>query len=462
MIRRAPGRWTTAAFLLLAALALWRRGADTLDAFRPPADLADFCGRDLSQDWLSARAVLRGESAYLPLRTLVEAEGGSAALEAGVSPLPYNAHPPASVLLALPFARFDPAAAWVLWSVLSCAALVLSLALISRRLSGRFVTWTLLPVLVLIATSHPFNETVWHGQLNCFILLALTAAWIGLTTLRDRAAGTLIGLATSIKLFPALLFVPVLLCKRFRAAAAGGVCIAAVLLASLGVLGADDHRRYASEIAPSIQADHGLAWGNQSLPGLWRKLFNPAQSKFIPLYPSRAIELVCTALSGAAVLLLIALAALSGPARQRLPEAYLVAVAGSVLLSPVTWNHYFILLLLPAAWALARLRGRPAQAVVLVVCALLWLPRWTVWKYAAPGRIHDGVFEVVGPLQCAALGVQTYAVAALMGVCAWVSVREVGTDGTAATARAPGVIGVNAGTNAELLGVADAAERLPG
>jgi hypothetical protein len=422
MVERLPGRATAAVLLLLAAAALWLKGSDTLVAFRPPRTLADFCARDLSQDWLSARAVLNGRSAYAPLRDIAEVEFGPDEAAKLSAMLPYNAHPPTSVLLVIPFAPLDYTTAWVAWAAVTCVTVLLSLAVISRRLTGRLLIWKLLPVSALVATSHPFHETIYHGQFNGLLLLALTLAWSCLSANRGRIAGVLIGLATSVKLFPGLSFAATLAHGRVRDTLLGAACVVALGLISVGVVGASECRRYVVELAPAIQADHGAAWGNQSLPGLWHKLFNPAQTKFVPAYPSRAVERACTVASAAAVLLLIVAVAWFRPAPDRLPGTFVVAVAGAVLLSPVAWNHYFLLLVLPAAWCFSRARWWPAQVLLIASAAVLWVPRWTVWKLVAPGKVHAGVFDVAGSLECLGLAVQTYAVICLLGLTAWVSV----------------------------------------
>lgn len=421
MAERLRGRATAAVLLLLAAAALWVKGADTLAAFRAPRTLADFCERDLSQDWLSARALLNGRSAYAPLRDIAEAEFGRDEADKLRALLPYNAHPPTSVLLVIPFALLGYTAAWVAWTVVTCASVLLSLVAVSRRLTGRYVTWKLLPVSALVATSHPFHETIFHGQFNGLLLLVLTLAWSGFVANRGRLAGVLIGVATSVKLFPGLAFAATAAHRRFRDTLIGLACAAALLLVAVVVIGPGDCRRYVGELAPAIQADHGAAWGNQSLPGLWHKLFNPAQTKFVPAYPSRAVERAFTVASAAAVLLLIVAVARVRPAPDRLPGTFCVAVAGAVLLSPVAWNHYFLLLVLPAAWCFARATW-PVRCLLLGSLAVLWLPRWTVWKLVAPGKVHGGVFDVAGPLECLGLGAQTYAVVCLLTLTAWASV----------------------------------------
>ena len=101
--------WTPvrmAIWALLAALALFFGWRDWVDLFYPKEGVSfDFC-----QEWLSARNWLTGRPVYSPQ---VEAY----TLHTGFKPnrdsdmLPWNAHPPAAILLTLPFAQRDYAQA---------------------------------------------------------------------------------------------------------------------------------------------------------------------------------------------------------------------------------------------------------------------------------------------------------------------------------------------------------------
>ncbi|HXI81148.1 MAG TPA: hypothetical protein VNM34_10065, partial [Verrucomicrobiae bacterium] len=72
---------------------------------------------------------------------------------------------------------------------------------------------------------------------------------------------------------------------------------------------------------------------------------------------------------------LVAAAAVAATLVLRSDASYLVAVVASQLLSPILWDHYAMLLLLPSAWLLERRKWWAAliplstSAVVLVVGA---------------------------------------------------------------------------------------------
>ena len=68
-----------------------------------------------------------------------------------------NAHPPSSVLLALPLARLNYPDAFLAWSLISLAALALSLWIVVRHLGIPFSAWSLAPTLTLLLVCNPIQ-----------------------------------------------------------------------------------------------------------------------------------------------------------------------------------------------------------------------------------------------------------------------------------------------------------------
>ena len=89
----------------------------------------------------------------------------------------FNPHPPASVLLALPFGLFDYPQGLVAWTLLSLAALAASLLIIVRQPGLGYTWFALLPILTVVLNSNPLRQQLHHGQLSLFLLLLITGAW---------------------------------------------------------------------------------------------------------------------------------------------------------------------------------------------------------------------------------------------------------------------------------------------
>src|SRR5579885_1788241 len=117
------GTWPNGRKWMWLALAIWLvllRGPRFLDNIRaaPPQEIVP----DFFQEYASARNWLEGLPVYADLRDTAPRYLG-APLEGRRSDVVLNAHPPTSVLLALPLSWLEFADAFLIWNIVSLAAL---------------------------------------------------------------------------------------------------------------------------------------------------------------------------------------------------------------------------------------------------------------------------------------------------------------------------------------------------
>lgn len=244
----------------------------------------------------------------------------------------------------------------------------------------------------------PVLSTVNLGQIN-LLLMALVV--IDCLAVRDRRLrGLLVGVATAIKLTPAVFVLYFLLRRDWRSAANSAVAF--VVLAALGFAFAPtDSVEYWFHALTDPSRIGGLAYGpNQSFRGLLHRL-NPSPE---------AISLLWLGLSALAMLLAVLIA--HGTRDNLL--ALLVIAAGGLLASPVSWSHHWVwcvpaLLLLAARVRTWSHRTLLAGAVLLFCTSpFTLLPhsedrelRWTFWQHI-PGNVY--VWLAFGALVVLAVG----------------------------------------------------------
>src|SRR6185503_11144280 len=163
---------------------------------------------------------------------------------------------------------------------------------------------------------------------------------------QDALCGVALGLACTMKLFPGLMVLLLVVARRWRAVAAAAAAylgVAAIMTARFG-LGSwafffDKQPKIANQWLDSLQ--------NQSLHGVVLRLFHPVCG---PHGPPLA---VATALSVALSLALVALGAWWAYRAVRTTAGWDVAFALiavlSLLTSQWTWEHYSVMYLLPLA-----------------------------------------------------------------------------------------------------------------
>lgn len=201
-------RWTRPA-LIVVAIAVLLSSATVAFGFDP-------LDADIKYDWLVTREALRpGGDAYRDVLEMAHDEGVSVAVHAGdgVETLTGHPRPPGTIVLQLPLVAVPYDFLFATSVFVASIALGVVVFLVDRRRNPRVA---LVSAGALVVSAPLWVNYRFAGQAAIVAVLAL-AGW---TLLRDRDGvfgGVLIGLASVLKLFPALLIIPLLLTKRWRA-----------------------------------------------------------------------------------------------------------------------------------------------------------------------------------------------------------------------------------------------------
>jgi hypothetical protein len=281
---------------------------------------------DLHTMWTAGRLVAHGHSAY-----------------------PYYLYPaPAAVLMA-PIGALPWTAAVAVWWVISIAALFLTLHLLGVE------DWRCYGAVFASSLAMWGLEI---GTITPVLTLAAAAAW----RYRDRpwGVGFAIAFVVGTKLFLWPLAVWLIATKRYRAAVASVVATIVLTIGCWAVIGFDgflDYPHIISHVATLVQ-----------------------DSSFSVLALVKAIGI--TGVGARLITLVVAVAALAfifraarGPNGDR--RAFAWAIGAALLISPIVWAHYFLLLFVPIAIGTRRL-------------SLLWLlplAYWVLPHTAANGSI---------------------------------------------------------------------------
>jgi alpha-1,2-mannosyltransferase len=237
-------------------------------------------------------------------------------------------YPPTFAPLLVPFGFIGEAPAIWIWIALSIVAFVVGVAILPV---SRSVRWW---IVLLAGLSFPFVYGVKLGQVGPVLLLLMAIGWRWIDSPIRLGASAALGAA--IKLQPGLILVWALLTRRFAAVVAGAVVLAvlgivATLLAGIGSW--SDFLTLVRTVSDPITTPQNLTPG-----AVFNQLGMPADT-------AAFVQIASTVL-----VLLLVLAAI----RWATDEAsYLATVIATQLVSPILWNHYATLLLLPVAYLLA-------------------------------------------------------------------------------------------------------------
>jgi len=238
-------------------------------------------------------------------------------------------YPPPFVLLAAPLSVVDPAvAAWIFTAILAATfALAVAILPVSRT-----IRWV---ILLLGGLSWPLVYAIKLGQVGPILLLTFAIGWRWMDRPWRFGAATAVG--TAIKIQPFLLFGWALLTGRRRAAAVGLGVLAVLALAATLVAGPTswiDQATLLARVSKPIETPHNFT------PG--RVAFEAGAGQAL----AWAVQ-IANWVSVAAVVLWATL-------RCTPVASYLAVVIASQLISPILWDHYALMLLLPVAWLVSR------------------------------------------------------------------------------------------------------------
>lgn len=221
----------------------------------------------------------------------------------------------------------------------------------------------------------PAHVALRHGQTTPLILAVLAGAWTAMRRHAHGLEGALLALAAAVKL-PMLALVALAGVRARWRTLSGVVVVSALLLVtSLLAFGPALHRQYLAglaEHAGTVMPGHN----NQSLAAVAHRLLTQAPvNEWTPRPLAPPVRRAALSLS----LLLSGAFAWGALAPRRRPEDDGLDAAGAcclgLLVLPVAWDHYFLLLVPPilavaAAFASAGLLRRPLVSLALFLAVL--------------------------------------------------------------------------------------------
>lgn len=237
-------------------------------------------------------------------------------------------YPPTFAPFLLPLGVLSATTATWVWIGGSAVAFLVGVGVLPV---SRSVRWW---VVLLAGWTWPFVYALKLGQVGPVLFLAFAIGWRWMDDPIRLGASGAIGAA--VKLQPGLILVWALLTARIRAVVAGSVVLLALaVLATLlaGVGAWSDFLTLLRTVSDPITTEHNFT------PGA------VAYQLGIPEATASLLQLASTV-----AVVAIFLAAIRWTTAE---ASYLVAVIASQLVSPIVWDHYAMLLLLPVAYLLS-------------------------------------------------------------------------------------------------------------
>jgi hypothetical protein len=293
---------------------------------------------------------------------------------------------PILAYLFTPLSQLREPAAQTLFTFAGVAAVAAACWLLCRltRASG----WNALLLVSVVLSNGPLYYSLREGNLTHFVLLLLVGTLVCPERGRDLGAGVLLGLVVLIKIPLFLLVLHFLLRRQWRVLAGASGVVLLVCSASMLLFGYQLHKTWREECIRPFAGRPLVAFNNQSLSGFLARAVTDADpdTSRVGIYESwkpvevggafRAVRLAFLCLAGGATVL-----ACCRPPRPRgfavegLELGLFLCLA--LLVSPISWTHYYLLLLVPLCLCLgnrAAVPDGPVWTGLLVASAALVSP----------------------------------------------------------------------------------------
>lgn len=329
-------------------------------------------------------------------------------------------YPPFAALMMLPMAAIPMLTAGWINVGLSIAALAFVLTVLLKPLADRqgWPVWFTVALAVPFAAAlEPVRESLGYGQVN-ILLFALIIADLLALRLRGRVpaypaavsgrlrmmimnggwAGVGIGLASAIKLTPALFIVYLLISRQWRALwTAIGTMVGVTLLGFL-LARQESIAYFTSVMWQTNRVGQADMTPNQSLAGLLARLYDTFQTPTL-LWVMFAFFVLAVGLSRAAA---------AHAEGDELTAFVLIGLTANVI-SPISWSHHLVfvvpamVVLLDAALRRrAASRGMVARGRVFSIGRTrlrepIWFPAWVGFRHIA-AAVAFYVLFLVSPI----------------------------------------------------------------
>jgi alpha-1,2-mannosyltransferase len=304
-------------------------------------------GWDFHGIWHAAQVISRGQNPY----------PAAHAHQLRKASNPYVL-PPLISLLTVPLSKLPFTAAIIIWNLIGVTGLLASLRLLGVR------DWR---VYLLSLCSFPFVSSLVLGQPDGVFALLAALAW---RYRRSWVAGLAVGVLVAAKVLMWPLVLWLVGRRRISGALAAVISGAVITIGTWAIIGFDGFTSYPALLSADAR---GFETDSHSIVAL---AIRTGVSRPIAL----GVAILCAALAVAVLLRF---------GTDRDLSSFLAAIVAGLLVSPLMWSHYLVLLLVPLA--IAQRRG----SLTWLLVAAFWIspsePPASPWQVAAVLVIFAGL-----------------------------------------------------------------------
>jgi len=348
--------------------------------------------RDASIDfygyYITASAIHQGKPIY------AQDTYDSVAAAIGVEKAALVRYPPTFAMLIQPVLLVSPHVASLIWFLANVGMLLVGVGILFKysNLQDHHVRVTLLLIPVLFT---PVLLTFYHGQVNILIFMLIVLTYLAFVRRQPYVSGVLLALSVWIKIWPITLIAYFFWKREWKVVLGAIIGLLLIGILTLSIAGVGQTTSFFKDVLPMFMAgtEPGLDHLNQSVPGIFAKLFAPSSQFVYPLFESPMLAQL-----GSRIVSLLIIAATfilcSKPIalkdEEQFSTEFVLVVMSTMLITAWLWEASLTLLLLAYYFFANQLQSEKnirwrSIAIPIVSVVLIDLHR-VIWTLANPDK----------------------------------------------------------------------------
>jgi hypothetical protein len=326
---------------------------------------------DFAFFYASTQSFLNGENIYtlIPFQSFANFVQKDIT-EFNVETLP-NLNPPFQTLLFLPFGFLSYSVSLYIWSLLSLVCGLISVGLINRYLF-KSQNYFLLALVLLVY--FPTWITIKFSQFSLILLLMLCIVWIAARSKKEALAGILLGVLLNLKVFTGIFLFFFLVKRKWNLLTWYLGSFLTLNVVSLAIFGIDDYVSYINGLRNVYW--QAASW-NASISGFLSRLIGGPEngaiwnlSQFYPYFNYGILFAIAISLG------IIFRRDDREEDEDRFDVEFSLSVVMMLLLSPLGWMYYFVILIIPliVLWRILNRTHKSLRLLLIVAWGLSTIP----------------------------------------------------------------------------------------
>jgi hypothetical protein len=327
---------------------------------------SSYTERDILQEYLMGKALLAGINPYLPLNELAEKFIGQFPYLLHPSP-----HPPFIAFLSIPFTILRVEQVIIAWFIIEMLCLLLIAEMLIYLWKGQInLRWTIFVFFLLLAWYTVYVDLL-YGQLTLLLAAILLGILLALRKDKKILAGALTGLTIAIKMFTWPLILYYAIKKDWRIFISS--CMTVIGLNLIGVLGMGigPVLEYYMKVTFQVSALYHSFLKNYSLWSIGYRFFagtRPIGEGYVYAPPLVYLPKIAPYISAVLAITFLIIGLIWATRSRNKEIAYSILILVIVVVSPISWDHYYVLITI-------------SMAVLLLALSRASFPNWPTILY---------------------------------------------------------------------------------